>query len=183
MKIKLETPRGGSTNSIIVYRRNKNGDIKTYASIKDAAADNNISAWTIRQLYRNGHLLNGQYHFSDNKADWSHCNNEPTCSRNRGGLRQVQDYKLDIDAKIKQLFTQRAQHVEMPEPVQQPQTQEDWEAMKQRAMQPFVCSLTDEGMRKHEEEVRKRSLAAMREKSYDNCTLERATRTNIYSEV
>lgn len=164
-----------------VYRRDSDGNIKRYESIRSAIEGNNTTSWTIRQLCNNGKMLYGQYHFSYDVNDWSHCNAESSKAEKMD--RGCGTYVSDLDAKIKQFFTQRAQYVEMPEQVQQPQTQEDWEAMKQRAMQPFVCSLTDEGMRKHEEEVRKRSIAAMREKSYDNCTLERATRTNIYSEV
>ena len=40
--------------------------------------------------------------------------------------------------------------------------QEDFEAMRQRALQPFKPSITDEDVREFEEEIRKQSLENMK---------------------
>ena len=44
----------------------------------------------------------------------------------------------------------------------QKQTDEEFEAMRQRALQPFKPSLTDDDVRKFEEDVRKKSLESMK---------------------
>lgn len=41
-------------------------------------------------------------------------------------------------------------------------TDEEFEAMRKRALQPFKPSLTDEDIRKFEEEVRQRSIESMK---------------------
>lgn len=50
----------------------------------------------------------------------------------------------------------------MARPKKQKQQDSDFEAMRQRALQPFKPSLTDEDVREFEERIRQRSLENMK---------------------
>lgn len=168
----MEKRQNAGRSKTPIWRRGKDGSIVYYESRRAAAQANNTTETTISNLCKNGRKLCGRFHFSYSATDWSHCTENPYGHVNLNILKRMTPTQ-EIDSRIREMVGKPAKPLKATAPAE-PKTEEDWEAMRQRAMQPFVCSISDEDIRRHEEEIRKRSIKAMKEEAENMTETERS---------
>lgn len=152
--------RGGQRKPVWV--RDRYGKETYYPDTETAAENLKVCVATVYAALRRGTIISNRYQATRKQGDFSKCQPFDT---NDSTMAMQASFERRMKTKAESMAHHATVKVEMP-PVKEPKTPEDWEAMRQRAMQPFVCSLTDEDMRRHEEEIRQESIRQFRLEHY-----------------
>lgn len=148
------------------WLRDIEGKVYAFPSVLAAARFIGKPSQSVQYACNHGGIIVNTWQATQVENDFSKCR---PFGKPAYGYHTPHATENEIKERIKSMKEEKQHTDEQPvKKIKEPKTAEDWEAMRQRAMQPFVCSLTDEDIRLHEEEVRKESVKLMKRKAGNN---------------
>lgn len=145
-----------------VWIRDAFGHERYFADTADAAKYCDVSKQVVYNACSHGIIIAKKWQATRVQGDWSKCNKFDTVS---GG--NIVTKEKDIMKRAKRIVEERKKPANVEQPkIKEPKTEEDWEAMRQRAMQPFQMSRTDEEFAQREQEMRDGYIRCFKETFY-----------------